>query len=248
MNAERHKYNTDLIKSNLLFDESFIFWKRQADLSTKDFKRITREDWFQYSNKAKYRYIINFLQRRYGNFPNAWLALKLWSSSMTEDDIRHVAHFHLCLVDPLYRKVAGNLIFKTSQNGSTYIDKNKVNLYAEVLREGHWNSNTTKRIVGNIIKTMSQVRLLEQNQTTKKLWNIKSLNPSSIAIEYICYVLREIEYKDNIFDNIYWKSFGFNRMVIISQISDTNLSILSANQLQYSYDSIQSWATNSFKG
>ncbi len=119
---------------------------------------------------------------------------------------RIICHWHLQLVDPLYRAFTGDYLVERRGDLRPEVTRDGVVRWLDLQSTAHWTLSTRIEYAGKLLSTALAAGLVASNRDPRRL-----LTPrvEDEALEYLLYLLRGIQITGTLLDNPYFASVGF---------------------------------------
>lgn len=238
--AEVIKLHTRLMRVPLAIEESYSYWQNcQPDLLKLkvDGDRITNkienktdkinqlaqiafeQRWFGSKSMARTQLLIEEFSLRYDAYPVALSVLQKWQSwdLVTR---RNLCHWHLQLVDPLYRSFTDDYLGqrRTLRVDMTeaMIDRDIVGRWvSQKMGRDHWSPATIARMATGLIAAAASAGLCSDKMGKR---NLLYPQVSDRAVEYWLYFLRALTFEGTLLDNPYWRSVGLTGSLLETRL------------------------------
>lgn len=205
-------------------------------------RRLAFENrWFGNKSEARVNTLLGDMALRFDPYPDALRALNVWSPPL--DVFSWVCHFHVQLADPIYREFTGKFFPERLNDGYTSIDRGAVAAWVESRWPGRWAPTTVMKFAANMLSTGHQAGLFSGARDPRPL--LKP-TPPGVAVEYLLYLLREVETSEGFLDGPYMRSITPTRLHAIETIrglANVSLSVLGdVATMDWAYGTLLEWA------
>lgn len=204
--AETTELHTRILRVTLGVEESAIFWKLagvdEAALALNP--RAFEERWYGGRSQVRVKKLHEDFLDRY-SFPGARAALQRWvKAGMPADAQRLCAHWHLQLVDPLYRRFSGEWLPARASAGHSQVDRDAVMPWINETLGLEYAAATRQMFAGKLLTAAAQAGLLSSGARRELIHPQVSLD----ALGYLLYLLRGVTFMGTFLDNPYLRSVG----------------------------------------
>ena len=203
---EALRVHSRLLKCGLEVESSREYWSRSMEAEQIGARRAFDEYWFGARSLSRTKVIIAEMKKRYGAYPTAFEALRILPSLLPRMRLL-ICHWHLQLTDPLYRSFTGE---KLPERRSGCRAEVTLEVVDEWLRERvgkRWSSSTRALYVSKLLSAAFQAGLIGGKRDPRQL--IVPRVPDD-ALEYLLYLLKDVQFEGTLFDNPYVRSLGLD--------------------------------------
>lgn len=201
---ETTEIHTRLLKCALEIEDSRAFWSRSAPGVEVNAEKAFDEYWFGARSLERVVVLLANMRARFSAFPSALRALHRWEG-MSPDTRRLVCHFHLQLSDPLYRKFTGEYLVDRREKLNPEIDRDLVAHWVGEQGLGRWTMSTRIQFASKLLSASYSAGLVGKKRDPRTLTLPRVPND---ALEYLLYLLREVEFEGSLLKNPYLASIG----------------------------------------
>ena len=247
--AEVVQFHTRLLRVSLVTEESYSYWQHyRTDISNNLLlgeitKRAFEERWFGSRSMARTQLLIKEFAQRYNAYPAAISVLHRWQP---RDPVlrRNLCHWHLQLVDPLYRSFTDTYLLHRRTLPEPTIDRDTVARWASQQTgiEG-WAPATLSRMATGLIAATASAGLCSTNIGKRTL---EYPQVSDRALEYWLYFLRHLNFAGTLLDNPYWRSVGLTESFLETRLQRLpNILFRRMGELSdfgWKYKNLEGWA------
>lgn len=198
------KVHTGLQKATLQIEASREYWSRADGREPVTARQAFEESWFGYRSLSRTRELLAHLAARYDAFPPALQVLHRWKT-MEPDTRRLVCHWHLQLSDPLYRDFTGGFLVDRRESVRPEVTRDVVMAWVTARSGERWAVSTRVKFASRLLSSAFSAGLLASAQGARK---IQIPRVGDRALEYLLYLLRQVEFKGSLLVNPYLNSVG----------------------------------------
>ena len=199
--------HTRLLRLALGVEDSRAYWAHvdpavaPPDRATSAFE----ERWFGPKSMHRVRYLLANFVVRYDAYPQALAALRRWRS-MEPATRRLVCHWHVQLSDPIYRAFTGEFLPARRLEGPRdTVDFPLVLRWVREREPVRWAVSTCAQFAGKLLSAAFETGLVGGNRDPRLLTLPRV---PDVAIAYLLYLLRGVEFGGTLLDNPYFASVG----------------------------------------
>lgn len=236
--AEIAQFHTKLMRVSLAIEEAYSYWqnyqpdideritnklKDKSNTKTYRFNQLAEiafeERWFGSKSMARTQLLLKEFSHRYGAYSVTLSVLQQWKPC----DIvtrRNICHWHLQLVDPLYRLFTDTFLGQrrilTTDITEAIIDRDIVGRWvSQNMDRDNWSPATIARMATGLIGAATSAGLCSEKHGQRHL-----LYPqvSDRAVEYWLYFLRGLTFEGTLLDNPYWRSVGLTGSLLETRL------------------------------
>lgn len=241
---EVQEVHTRIVNMPLAVDESVSYWKHvdPGQPIRERAEQAYAERWFGNKSMKRVRaFLVNF-EFRFDQFPEALAALHQWRPD-DQANRRIICHWHLMLVDPLYRAFNGDLLESLRYHPSPVVERDTVVRWLHDEQPERWASATVIRIANNLLSSAAEAGILSESRGPR---SFRFPNVSDATVAYLLYLLRDTQINETLFDNTYLRSVGVDaemletRMRRLPGIRYSRMGTL--REVNWEYDNVSAWA------
>lgn len=196
---EATQVHTRLLKCALEIEDSRAYWAHANNSESVSAQRAFDEYWFGARSFSRIEVLLANMRARFDAFPYALATLHRWPH-MSPDARRVICHWHLQLADPLYRTFTGK-----------YLVNRRVGLRVEVTRDlvvswigqqgaDRWTMATRIQFASKLLSAAFSAGLVATNRDPRPVLIPRVADD---ALEYLMYLLREVEFEGTLLQNPY---------------------------------------------
>lgn len=241
--AESTEFHTRILRVSLAVEESTSFWLHAPveGAATAVNPRAFEERWYGSRSHERVKKLHEDFFDRY-TFPGAREALKVWTErGMAPEARRLCAHWHLQLVDPLYRAFTGEWLVARRALGHVEVSRDAVMPWVRQVAGDDYAAATRQMFAGKLLTTAAQAGLVGAG-TTRAL---PPLGCSLDALGYLLYLLRGVAVAGSALDNAYLRSVGLTGERLAARLVEGESagwwSVREA-QLDFAWPDLPAWA------
>lgn len=210
--AEVDAFHTRILRLSLAVQESRAYWE-SVDPEVRGTPRVERaftERWFGNKSLARVKLLLANFAVRFDAFPEALTTLRRWRP---EDPVTRplVCHWHLQLVDPLYRAFTGQWLPARIAEGRKSFDRDAVARWIAALPNAEWAPATRYMFATKLIRAGEEAGLVSPGQGPRT-----ALPPRvpDEALGYLVRLLQLVPHAGTWGDNPYLRSLGLDEAAI----------------------------------
>lgn len=203
---ENTHIHTKLMKCTLEIEESRAYWMHTDGTDPAIAQQAFDEYWFGARSLPWVKILLTNMRSRFDEFPTAHYTLHHWPE-MSPDTRRLICHWHLQLADPLYRAFTGHYLVER-RNG-TRPEVTRALALNWVGQEGpeRWTMPTRIQFARKLLSAAFLAGLVETKRDPRPL---STPRVTDEALEYLMYLLREIQFEGTLLDNPYLASVALS--------------------------------------
>jgi len=194
--------HTRLMKCTLEIDESRAYWAHTDGAEVVSAQQAFDDYWFGARSLPWVKILLTNMRIRFDAFPMALQTLHKWPH-MSPDTRRSICHWHLQLADPLYRAFTGNYLVSRRQGARTDITRDVVVQWVSDQGPDRWTIATRIQFASKLLSASRLSGLVATNRDPRPLTVPRV---SDEALDYMIYLLREIQFDGTLLDNPYLAS------------------------------------------
>jgi hypothetical protein len=207
-NAEISAVHTRILRLTQAVQESRAYWE-SIDPEIKGEARSERaftQRWFGNKSMARVKLFLANFSLRFDAFPEALEVLRRWRP--TDPATRPlVCHWHLQLVDPLYRAFTGDWLPARIAEGRKQFDRDVLARWVASVQSAEWAPATRYQFASKLMRAAGEAGLVSSGQGKRT-----ALTPRvpDEALGYIVRVLQGVVHAGSWDDNAYLRSVGLS--------------------------------------
>jgi hypothetical protein len=207
---EVHEPHTRLLRCALEIEDSRSYWAQTDGSRRASAVEAFEAYWFGARSLPRIEVLLTNMRARYDAFPSALRALHRWRD-MSPDVRRVLCHWHVQLSDPLYREFSGEFLVERRSGIRPSVTRDVVYDWVSERAEGRWTVSTCLQWASKLLSAAYAAGLVTSNRDPREL-DTPRIEP--LALEYLLYLLREIEFQGTLLDNPYLRSVGLTGAVL----------------------------------
>lgn len=236
--------HTRMMKCTLEVEPSRSYWQACASNGSP----ISKDQAFEkavFGSKTFLRIerLMADMRHRYDEFPFALEVLGKWNPMELSDRVL-ICHWHTQLVDPIYRKFTGEYLVERYYGPSGTVDNDLAARWIEVAMPGRWQIPTRKKIASKMITSARTAGIVASNRNAV---TVQFPRVSDLALTYLMYLLKEINYKGTAISNPYLASVGIDSEEAIRRLRKIqHLGFCRQGELisfEWQHSTMLDWAT-----
>ena len=196
--------HTRLLKCALEVDDARAYWAQWDGAADVTPKRAFDEYWFGARSLARIEVLLANMRVRFDAFPAAAEALHRWPQ-MSPDTRRAICHWHLQLADPLYRAFSGGYLADRRAGPRPAVTRDLVVEWVGQQGPGRWTMPTRIQFASKLLSAAFSAGLVGTNRDPRPLALPRVPDE---ALEYLMYLLREVDFEGTLLQNLYTTSVG----------------------------------------
>ena len=232
-----------MMKCTLEIEPSRSYWQLWGSVDGS----ITNEKAFEESVFGSKTYLrvkclLADMRHRYDAYPFALEVLGK-CRPIELSDRALICHWHTQLSDPIYRKFTGEYLVERYYSPAGNVDNDMVSRWIELTVPDRWQISTRNKIASKMLTSALTVGIIGSNRNPRP---IHFPRVSDLAITYLMYLLREIQYEGTAIRNPYLASVGLDQEEAIRRIrAIRELGFSRQGDLihfDWKHDSMMNWA------
>lgn len=202
--AETTAVHTRLLKCALAVEDSRAYWEHTDGSKAVTPQHAFEQYWFGARSLAWIEVLLTNLRARFDAVPEALAVLHRWPE-MSPDTRRAICHWHLQLSDPMYRTFTGDYLVQRRESPRAEVTRDLIVSWVGQQGPGRWTMSTRIQFASKLLSAALSAGLLTSNRDPRTLSYPRI---DDAALEYLMYLLRELEYAGTLLDNPYTRSVG----------------------------------------
>lgn len=198
--------------------------------------------WFGPKSLARVRTLLANMALRFDRFPQALAVLQAYRIPPGWRAL--VCHWHLQLADPVYRAFTGSFLPERVEAGVETLDRGAAARWVTELGAGRWSPVTNQKFASNLLGAAHEAGLLEGRRDPRR---IALPAPGDLALGYLLYLLRGVDFKGTLSENAYLASVGVRADDFVGRCGRAaGVRVLgkgSVHSVEWAYDDLWAWAT-----
>lgn len=202
--SEVSQVHTRLLKCALEVEDARAYWARVNGSQTATARRAFDEYWFGARSLPRIEVLLVNMRARFDAFPDALSVLRRWAD-MAPDTRRVICHWHLQLSDPLYRAFTGQFLVDRRNSPRPEVTRDLVVRWVGQQGPGRWTTATRIQFASKLLSAAYSAGLVATRKDPRRL---STPRVEDDALEYLMYVLREVQFDGTVLVNPYLASVG----------------------------------------
>ena len=200
---EATQIHTRLLKCALEVEDSRAYWAHIGG-GDDSAQRAFDEYWFGARSLARIKILLTNMHARFDAFPTALETLHRWPQ-MSPDTRRTICHWHLQLADPLYRAFTGSYLVDRRSGARAEVTRDIVTGWVGHQGPGRWTMTTRIQFASKLLSAAYSAGLIASNRDPRPIVVPRVRDE---ALEYLVYLLREVQFEGTLIKNPYLASVG----------------------------------------
>lgn len=201
---EATEAHTRLLKCALEVEDSRAYWAHADGSNKVTPQRAFDEYWFGARSLPRIEVLLANMRARFDAFPGALDTLHQWRH-MSPDTRRIICHWHLQLTDPLYRAFTGEYLVNRREGSRVEVTRDLVVTWVSQEGAARWTMATRIQFASKLLSAVFSAGLVGANRDPRPV--LIPRVPDE-ALEYLMYLLREVEFEGTLLQNPYLASVG----------------------------------------
>lgn len=241
---EETEIHTRILRLALGVEESRAYWEHLDPAVPPGPRAIQafEERWFGGKSLERVRTLLANFGARYDAFPEALAVLRRWRG-MEPITRRAICHWHLQLIDPIYRRFTGELLVQRRESMKPELDRDVVVRWMNASYPDRWAAATVVQFASKLLSASSEAGLITPKRDPRK-----PLVPKipDRALEYLLHLLRGVTFDGTLVDNPYLASVGLDRGFVAQRLaalpSVQHRRLVDVDDFSWSYPTLTTWA------
>ena len=242
--AEETRVHTRLMRLALGVEESRAYWANldpTVPLGPRAIQAFEQR-WFGTKSLHRVRTLLANFGARYDAFPRALEVLRSWKG-MEPATRRAICHWHLQLIDPIYRKFTSEFLIDRRGVAKPDFDRDVVIRWVNRTYPDRWAPASVTQFASKLLSASSEAGLVSPRRDPRSLRYPKVTDE---ALVYLLYLLREVTFSGTLARNPYLLSVGLDERSLESRVHAlTAVSyrrLLDVDDFGWTYPSLSKWA------
>lgn len=201
---EQAALHTRLMKCALEIEPARAYWAHADGVKPANPQRAFEEYWFGARSLRWAGVLVANMRLRFDAYPAALRVLHRWAH-MSPDTRRLICHWHLQLADPLYRAFSGRYLVDRRQGPRPAITRDLVVEWMQEHGAEQWTLASRIQFASKLLSAAYAAGLIGTNRDPRPI--LVPRVPDD-ALEYVLYLLRDVEIEGTLLDNPYLTSVG----------------------------------------
>ncbi|TWT52018.1 hypothetical protein CA85_51280 [Allorhodopirellula solitaria] len=240
---EETQPHTRMMKCTLEIEPSRSYWHLcESTGGSVSKEKAFEESVFGSKTFLRVERLIADMRHRYDAYPFALEVLGKWRP-MELSDRALICHWHTQLADPIYRKFTGDYLVERYYGPAGNVDNDMTSRWIELTVPDRWQIPTRNKIASKMLTSALSAGIIASNRNPRPI-----LFPrvSDLALCYLMYLLREIQYEGSAISNPYLTSVGLDQDEAVRRIRGIRELGFSKQgdllQFDWQHDSMMAWA------
>lgn len=240
--AEVTEVHTRIMRVTLEEDQAREYWKHAGSVAAgperadEAFNRY----WFGPRSMPRVKALLTNFDLRFGRYPNAMDALRVWSPPRATRLL--ICHWHLQLADPLYRRFTGEFCVRRREDGRPLTRDVVMRWVGQQDDEKRWSPASRAQFASKLMSAAMSAGLIKGNRDPRPLV-LPAVPPS--AVGYVLHLLRGVQFAGNLNDNVYLRSVGLDPVGLAAAMrSVPGISVQATSNLvdvHFAHGSLLDW-------
>ena len=244
---ETTQVHTRLLKCALEVEDSRAYWVHADRSASADAQRVFDEYWFGARSLSRIEVLLANMRARFDAFPTALETLHRWPH-MAPDTRRLICHWHLQLADPLYRGFTGEYLVSRRAGPRVEVTRDLVVAWVGQQGPGRWTMATRIQFASKLLSASFSAGLVATNRDPR---SILIPRVPDEALEYLMYLLREVQIDGTLLQNPYVASVGLESALLEDRLRALpGLAFKRQGDLLefgWRYSDLRSWAASNLR-
>jgi hypothetical protein len=201
---EATEVHTRLLKCALEIEDSRSYWAHADGVGGVRAKLAFDKYWFGARSLSRIEVLLANMRARFEAFPAALEGLHRWPH-MSPDTRRVICHWHLQLADPLYRAFTGHYLVNRRAGPRVEVTRDMVVAWVGQQGPDRWTMATRIQFASKLLSGAFSAGLIATNRDPRPV--VIPRVPDD-ALEYLLYLLREVQFAGTLIENPYAASVG----------------------------------------
>lgn len=215
--AEETRVHNRILKCTLELEHARRYWRLTDGSRTISAVEAHEGFFFGTRSPARLSELLTNLRARFDAFPEALPVLHHWQNPAL-DTRRLICHWHLQLSDPLYRRFTGEYLLERRAGPRAAVSQDRVMRWLNELQPQRWAVSTQKQLASKLLSAAHSAGLVTTTRDPRPL-SYPRVEP--LALGYLLYLLRDVEFAGTLLDNPYLASLGLQGDALESQLRRT---------------------------
>ena len=204
--AEATQIHTRLMRCALELEEARAYWAHTDGSRQATAEEAFADYWFGARSLPRIKVLLANMRARYDAFPPSLAVLHRWPE-MAPDTRRVIGHWHLGLADPLYRAFTADYLEARRQGARAEVTRDLVIRWVGDQGPERWTMSTRIQFASKLLSAAHSAGLVSSTRDPRPLAYPRVPDD---ALEYLAYLLRELDFEGTLLDNPYLASVGLS--------------------------------------
>jgi hypothetical protein len=204
--AEATEVHTRILRLALGIEDSRSYWEH-VDPAVPAAGRALfafEQRWFGSKSLERVRFLLACFVDRYDAYPEALGVLRRWRS-MDASARQVIAHWHLQLSDPLYRRFTGQFLVERRSLRDPKVDRDIALRWVKNEFPDRWSEATCVQFASKLLSAASEAGVISAKRDPRALLLPKV---PDLALAYLLHLLRGLGFSGTLTENPYLASVG----------------------------------------
>lgn len=202
--TEETRIHTRLMKCALEVEEARAYWQRTDGSANATAPEAFDAYWFGARSLPRIKVLLLNMRGRFDAFPPSLEVLHRWPE-MSPDTRKLICHWHLQLADPLYRAFTGSYLEARRQGARADVTRDLVTSWVGQQGPERWTMSTRIQLASKLLSGAHAAGLVTKKRDPRPLTYPRVPDD---ALEYLVYLLREVDIEGSLQGNPYVTSVG----------------------------------------
>lgn len=228
----------------MLANEDCVSYWKAPPSAAKGAARVQvafEQRWFGNKSESRVKTLLGDMALRFDAYPAALEALRVWRPAA--EVAPWICHLHTQLADPIYRRFTGQFLPERRARGFVSVDRDAVARWVQEEWPERWAPVTCLKFAGNMLSTAYEAGLLKDRKDPRRL---TSPRPPRVVLEYLLYLLREVECAGGVVASLYLRSVlpeGETLERVLRGAGSVQVQTMGdAWSFDWAYPSLRAWA------
>lgn len=240
MPSETTAIHTRILKCDLVVEDCRSYWMRATPGARCETETAYSEYWFGARSSNRVRVLLENMRARHAAFPESLAVLHRWPQ-MSPDIRRLIAHWHLQLADPLYRRFTAEYLDDRRQSTRPTVTRDAVMDWVTEQGSPHWTLTTRLQFASKLLSSAYAAGLLAGNRDPRVL---ALPHVPDLALGYLLHLLHGLEFQGSTLDNPYLRGVGISPNMLMERLRSLPSPRASSQDegLHWVYPTLTAWA------
>lgn len=211
---EATSLHTRLLKCALETEDSRAYWVHAGTQRLATPQSAFENFWFGARSLPRIKALLIDMRARYDAYPAALKVLSRWPE-MSSETRRVICHWHVQLADPIYRRFTGEFLVDRRNGPRPEVTRDRIVAWIGQYGSSRWAMSTRIQFASKLLSTAYAAGIVASNRDPRPL-SVPRVPDD--ALEYVLYLLREIEFEGALLDNPYLRSCGLEGALLESRL------------------------------
>ncbi len=242
--AEFTVVHTRLLQLALAIEDSRAYWANVDPTMARARAALAafEQRWFGAKSLGRVKKLIANFVLRYDSFPAALTVLRQWPA-MDPATRQAICHWHLQLVDPMYRRFTTEFLGQRCDADDPDLDRGRVSRWLRSTYGDRWAGSTINQFASKLLSAATQAGLVSRYPGSRRRLLPKLTDQ---ALGYLLYLLRATTFAGNLVGNPYMESVGLSGALLEARLQRlpgiTYRRLVDVDDFGWHYPSLTAWA------